>query len=105
MDVLTKKIHRQNVWTNWCYDRDISFFKHYHKVEHKDGSPSKKITSLKKNIYSLRSSIKIAKDSNRRYPEFISSIEERKVGTKIGKEVALTTLKFQEFVLFPALNH
>jgi hypothetical protein len=37
---------------------------------------------MKKNIYSLRPLIKIAKEANRRYLEFISTIEERKVGTK-----------------------
>jgi hypothetical protein len=61
---------------------DISFFKHFRKVEHKDGSTSKKFTSMKKNIYSLWALIEIAKSVNRRYLEFISTIEERKVGTK-----------------------
>ena len=37
---------------------------------------------MRKYIYSLRPLIKIARDSNRRYLEFISTIEERKVGTK-----------------------
>jgi hypothetical protein len=66
---------------------DISFFKHYRKVEHKDGSSSRKFTSMKKNIYSLRPLIKIAKEANRRYLEFISTIEERKVGTKRLRKV------------------
>ncbi len=61
---------------------DISYFNHYRRVEHKDGSKSKKFTSMKKNIYSLQALIEIAKSANRRYLEFISSIEERKVGTK-----------------------
>ena len=66
---------------------DISFFKHYRKVEHKDGSTSKEFTSMKKNIYSLGPLIKIARDANRRYLEFISEIEERKVGTKRLRKV------------------
>ena len=66
---------------------DISFFNHYRRVEHKDGTSSKKFTSMKKNIYSLRPLIKIAKEANRRYLEFISTIEERKVGTKRLRKV------------------
>ena len=66
---------------------DISFFRHYRKVKHKDGSTSKKFTSMKKNIYSLRPFIKIAKFANRRYHEFISTIEERRVGTKRVRKV------------------
>ena len=61
---------------------DISHFKHYRKVEHKDGTTSKKFTSMRKYIYSLRPLIKVAWDVNRRYLEFISTIEEKKVGTK-----------------------
>jgi hypothetical protein len=66
---------------------DISFFRHYRKVEHRDGSTSKKFTSMKKNIYSLRPLIKVASDANRRYLEFISTIEEKKVGTKRLRKV------------------
>jgi hypothetical protein len=66
---------------------DISFFKHYRKVEHKDGSTSKKFTSMRKYIYSLRALIKIAKDACRRYIEFISTIEDKTVGTKRLRKV------------------
>lgn len=66
---------------------NIAFFKHYRKVEHKDGSTSREFTSMKKNIYSLRALIEIAKSVNRRYLEFISTIEERKVGTKRLRKV------------------
>ena len=66
---------------------DISFFKDYRKVEHKDGSTSTEFTSMRKNIYSLRPLIKIAQSVNRRYLEFISTIEERKVGTKRLRKV------------------
>lgn len=67
---------------------DVSFFKHYRKVEHRDGSTSKKFTSMKKNIYSLGAFIKVAQFANRRYHEFISTIEERKVGTKNLRKVS-----------------
>jgi hypothetical protein len=66
---------------------DISFFKHYRKVEHKDGTSSKKFTSMRKYIYSLRPLIKIARAANRRYIEFISTIEDKTVGTKKLRKV------------------
>ena len=66
---------------------DISFFKHYRKVEHKDGTTSKKFTSMKKNIYSLEPLIKLMKASNRRYLEFISTIEDRSSGTRRLRKV------------------
>ena len=66
---------------------DVSFFKHYRMVEHKDGSNSYKFTSMKKNIYSLTALMRIMKASNKRYLEFISSIEDKSVGTKRLKKV------------------
>lgn len=42
---------------------------------------------MKKNIYSLRPFIKVASDANRRYLEFISTIEEKNVGTKRLRKV------------------
>lgn len=60
----------------------ISFFKHYRTVEHRDGSKTKAQASLKKNIYSLSPLMEILKSSNRRYLEFISAIEDDKVGTE-----------------------
>lgn len=66
---------------------NISFFKHYRKVEHKDGTISTKFTSMKKNIYSLVPLMQIMKASNRRYLEFISAIEDKSVGTKRLKKV------------------
>jgi hypothetical protein len=32
---------------------DVSFFKHYREVEHRDGTKSKKMAAMKKSIYSL----------------------------------------------------
>jgi predicted transcriptional regulator len=61
---------------------DISFFKHYREVEHRDGSKSMKYAALKKNIYSLRPVMQLFKPSNRRYMEFISAIESKNLGRK-----------------------
>ena len=61
---------------------DVSFFKHYREVEHRDGSKTKKIAPLKKNIYSMSSLTELLKASNRRYIEFISAIENKNAGRK-----------------------
>lgn len=70
---------------------DISFFKHYRKVEHRDGSTSEKVAAMKKSIYSLNALKDCLKAANRRYLEFISAIEDRRVGrqrlTKITQPV------------------
>jgi hypothetical protein len=61
---------------------DISFFKHYRKVDHNDGTTSTQFTSMKKSIYSFGPLMKVMKDSNRRYLEFISAIEDHSDGVK-----------------------
>ena len=76
------KILRIETTTN-----DVSFFKHYRKVEHKDGTSSKQMAGMKKNIYSLRPLKDILKASNKRYLEFISGIENKSAGQKRLKKV------------------
>lgn len=71
------KILRIETTTN-----DVSFFKHYREVEHRDGSKTMKYASLKKNIYSLRALKDLFKSSNNRYLEFISAIENKDIGRK-----------------------
>ena len=71
------KILRIETTTN-----DVSFFKHYREVEHRDGTKSMKYTSLKKNIYSLTLLSFLFKASNKRYLEFISAFDNKEVGGK-----------------------
>jgi hypothetical protein len=71
------KILRIETTTN-----DITFFKHFRKVEHKDGTTSMKNAPLKKNIYSLNDLSDLLKASNKRYIEFISAIDNKEVGRK-----------------------
>jgi len=71
------KILRIETTTN-----DISFFKHYREVEHRDGTRSMKYAPLKKNIYSLTLLAQLFKASNRRYIEFISAFDNKQVGRK-----------------------
>lgn len=62
---------------------NVSFFKHYRKVEHRDGTDSFKLTSMKKGIYSLSPLRELLLAANRRYLEFISAIDDISAG--IGK--------------------
>ncbi len=71
------KILRIETTTN-----DVSFFKHYREVEHRDGTKSMKHAPLKKNIYSLTLLSLLFKASNRRYLEFISAFDNKEVGRK-----------------------
>jgi len=61
---------------------DISFFKHFREVVHRDGSTSHEMASLKKNIYSLSFLRENLKASNKRYLEFISAFDNKEVGRK-----------------------
>ena len=61
---------------------DVTFFKHYREVIHRDGSSTQKEASMKKNIYSLKPLHEIVSASNNRYLEFISAIEDDSIGHK-----------------------
>jgi len=69
---------------------DISFFKHFREVVHRDGSKSHKMAPLKKNIYSLSFLKDNLKASNRRYLEFISAFDNKKIGRKRLEAVTLS---------------
>jgi hypothetical protein len=66
------KILRIETTTN-----NVGFFKHYRKVEHRNGESSMKNAPLKKNIYSLSFLAELFKASNRRYLEFISAFDNK----------------------------
>jgi len=55
---------------------DVTFFKHYRKVVHRDGTESLKFAPVKKSIYSLPALVQLLGDANRRYLEFISAIDD-----------------------------
>ena len=67
---------------------DISFFKHYREVVHRDGTKSKKTASLKKGLYSLAFLADILKSVNKRYLEFISCFDNKEVGRKKLEQVS-----------------
>lgn len=83
---------------------DVSFFKHYRKVEHRDGTHSMKLASMKKSIYSITDLMEIMKASDRRYLEFISAIEDPTNGIasvqKISRNVRKDGRSYRGFNLF-----
>ncbi len=71
------KILRIETTTN-----DVSFFKYYREVEHRNGNKSMQYAHLKKNIYSLTLVALLFKASNKRYLEFISAFDNKEAGRK-----------------------
>jgi hypothetical protein len=77
---------------------DLTFFKHYREVIHRDGSRSQKEASMKKNIYSLKPLREIVLASNTRYLEFISAIEDNTIGQKkLEKATQLKTVENRNY--------
>ena len=83
---------------------DISFFKHYRTVEHRDGTVSRTLANMKKNIYSLNTLRKLLEQANIRYIEFISAIDDNSVETKnlekISKKVVKDNRPYKGFNFF-----
>lgn len=61
---------------------DVSFFRHYRRVEHKDGSSEVKYAPMKKSIYSLPALTQLMAASNHRYLEFLSALDDPSSGVK-----------------------
>ncbi|MCX7045547.1 MAG: MarR family transcriptional regulator [Candidatus Sumerlaeota bacterium] len=61
---------------------DVSFFKHYRQVEHRDGSDDLKVAPVKKSIYSLPILRQLMGACNERYLEFLGAIEDPSVSHK-----------------------
>jgi hypothetical protein len=61
---------------------DVSFFKHHRTVEHRDGSSEMKLASVRKTIYSLSVLAGLLRASNRRYLDFLSSLDDDTAGRR-----------------------
>src|SRR6267378_2267635 len=83
---------------------NVSFFKHYREVEHKDGTRTMAWAEMKKTIYSLSKLRELLLAANRRYLEFISTIEDNKAGTdklnKISQPVEENDRAYRGFNFF-----
>src|SRR5260370_36598879 len=67
---------------------DVTFFKHDRGVEHRDGSWEMKLAPMKKSIYSLVDLMGLLDDSNRRYLEFLGTLDDPTGGVKRLEKMA-----------------
>lgn len=61
---------------------NVSFFKHHRKVEHRDGTSSRRLAPVRKTIYSLPALAEILEACNRRYLEFLSALDDLSAGRR-----------------------
>ena len=87
---------------------DLTFFKHYREVEHRDGSKQTKWASMRKTIYSLPALREILNAANRRYLEFLSAIQDPRNGRdkldKLSQPVQKQGRSYSGFNLFDAAD-
>jgi hypothetical protein len=69
---------------------NVSFFKHYRQVQHRDGTTSMKWAPMKKTIYSLPALQEVLSAANQRYLKLISSIATPEVGVEKLQRLAET---------------
>lgn len=85
---------------------DVSFFKHYRKVVHRDGTESQKFAPFKKTIYSLPPLAEVLFGANRRYLAFLSAIDDPtnniKDLDKISRPVRANQRTYRGFNFFHA---
>ena len=83
---------------------DVTFFKHYRKVEHRDGTTTMKQAPLRKNIYSLAVLRDLLAAANSRYIDYISAIDDptsaQKDIDKISRPAKENGRSFRGFNLF-----
>ena len=83
---------------------DVSFFKQYRKVQHRDGTATTRWAPMKKTIYSLSALQDLLLAANQRYLKFISDIETPQVGVQKLHQLAETKMdnnrRYKGFNLF-----
>jgi CRP-like cAMP-binding protein len=70
---------------------DVSFFKHYRQVVHRDGTKEQALATMKKSIYSLRDLAGLMQAAVKRYSQWLASLREHTAGqrqaSRLGKAV------------------
>jgi hypothetical protein len=67
---------------------DVTFFKHHRRVEHRDGSWEMTLAPMKKSISSLPDLMGLLDDANRRYREFLGTLDDPTAGVKRLEKIA-----------------
>lgn len=70
---------------------DVTSFKHHRRVEHRDGTWTMKNAQVRKTIYSLPDLQDLMRAANRRYLEFLSSLEDPTDGIKNLEKISRRT--------------
>ena len=82
---------------------DVSFFKHYRKVEHRDRPSTQQLATMKKSIYSLPDLRQVMLGCNQRYLAFLASLDDYSSGerdlrrlsqSRVGNKPAVKGLNF-----------
>jgi len=74
---------------------DVSFFPHYREVEHRDGTRVTKWTRMKKSLYSLPALREALGAANRRYLEFLSTLDDPQVGVAKLRKLSQTVTEHE----------
>ena len=69
---------------------DVTFFRHYRQVEQRDGTTVSKYARMKKTVYSLGALREVLGAANRRYLEFLSSLDDPSGGVGKLKRLSAT---------------
>ena len=87
-----------------CTTVQVSFFKHYRKVEQRNGTTVTKFAAMRKTIYSLPALREAMQAATRRYLDFISAIDDPTVSLKrldqISRPVQDAQRTYRGFNLF-----
>ncbi|MCH8243225.1 MAG: MarR family transcriptional regulator [Planctomycetes bacterium] len=67
---------------------DVGFFRHYRRVEHRDGTSSRKQAPVQKTIDSLPVLRELCSAANRRYLQFVSTLQDPSHGVKKMRKIA-----------------
>lgn len=83
---------------------DVSFFKHHRKVEHRDGTQSRKVAPVRKTIFSLVDLRGLLLAANRRYLDFLAAVDDPTNAyddlDKVSRPVKTNGRSFRGFNLF-----
>jgi len=87
---------------------DLTFFKHYREVEHRDSTKETKWAPMQKTIYSLPALRELLEAANRRYLEFLSTITDPRAGRdkldKLSRTIQHEDRCYPGFNLFDAVD-
>ena len=67
---------------------DVTCFKHHRRVEHRDGTWEMKLAPMRKSIYSLADLMGLLGDANRRYLEFLGTLDDPTAAVKRLETIA-----------------